>query len=296
MSFRNAIFAGGGSRCFWQLGFWEGAKSAGLDLQRSVRFVGSTSAGCAMATAAVLDRAHGALSLFQGFTRDNPRNIHWWNLHPRRRGSLFPHASMYRQALAEFIAHDDLATIQKAEVHFLMSDYPKWLRGTLGAVTALSIYALEKTLRGDPLHPRWPAKFGFTPLVGRASECRTLDDYITMVLAASCVPPVLPEGRFGDRDVLDGGLIENIPVRLADSQPGRTLVLASRKYDHALPANERVTWVQPSKPIRIDKFDYANPEGLQETFDLGLEDGRDFVQSGAIEVENNGSTEWHARF
>ena len=36
MEFRNAIFAGGGSRCFWQLGFWEGAKQTGLDLQSSV--------------------------------------------------------------------------------------------------------------------------------------------------------------------------------------------------------------------------------------------------------------------
>ena len=48
MTFRNAIFAGGGSRCFWQLGFWEGAKDAGLDLQASVQFIGSTSAGCAL--------------------------------------------------------------------------------------------------------------------------------------------------------------------------------------------------------------------------------------------------------
>ena len=86
MSFRNAIFAGGGSRCFWQLGFWEGAKAAGLDLQSSIRFVGSTSAGCAMATAAVLDRARGALHLFQELTAQNPRNIHWWNLHPRKPG------------------------------------------------------------------------------------------------------------------------------------------------------------------------------------------------------------------
>ena len=72
MRFRNAIFAGGGSRCFWQLGFWEGAKDAGLGLQTSVKFIGSTSAGCAMATAAVLDRAHDALSLFQEFTTRNP--------------------------------------------------------------------------------------------------------------------------------------------------------------------------------------------------------------------------------
>jgi len=279
MRFRNAIFAGGGSRCFWQLGFWEGAKESGLDLQRSVEFVGSTSAGCAMATAAVLDRAHDALSLFQDFTERNPKNIHWWNLHPLRRGSLFPHARMYRAALDEFVGHDDLQVIKKSSVHFLMSGYPKWLRGAVGATAALSIYAIEKTFRRDPLHPRWPAKLGFTPLVGRASDCMTLRDYIDMVLAASCVPPVLPEGRFEDRKVLDGGLIENIPVRLASDQPGNTLVLTSRRYEHELPSSDRITWVQPSKPIRIDKFDYANPQGLQETFDLGLQDGREFAES-----------------
>lgn len=279
MTFRNAIFAGGGSRCFWQLGFWEGAKTSGLDLQSSVKFVGSTSAGCAMATAAVLNRAHDALSIFQAFTRENPKNIHWWNLHPRRRGSVFPHASMYRRALHEFIAHDDFATLKRSSVHFLMSGYPKWLWGAVGAATALSIYAMEKTFRGDPLHPEWPVKFGFIPVVGRAADCETLQDYIEMVLAASCVPPVLPEGRFQHRKVLDGGLIENIPVRLAADQPGRTLVLASRRYEHALPSTDTVTWVQPSRQIKIDKFDYANPEGLQETFELGLRDGHQFGRS-----------------
>jgi hypothetical protein len=39
--------------------------------------------------------------------------------------------------------------------------------------------------------------------------------------------------------------------------------------------------VQPSEPIKIDKFDYANPEGLQETFNLGLRDGREFGRSCA---------------
>ncbi len=289
MRFRNAIFAGGGSRCFWQLGFWEGAKESGLDLQRSVEFIGSTSAGCAMATAAVLDRAEEALSIFRGFTAENPKNIHWWNLHPSRRGSLFPHARMYRRALDELIGHDDFTTIKQSSVHFLMSGYPKWLKGASGAAAALSIYALEMTFRGDPLHPTWPAKFGFTPLVGRAVDCHTLQDYIDMVLAASCVPPLLPEGRFRDRKVLDGGLIENIPVRLAADQPGQTLVLASRQYEHDLPSTDRITWVQPSEPIKIDKFDYANPDGLDETFELGMRDGREFGRRCAPSVAPSSS-------
>jgi predicted acylesterase/phospholipase RssA len=279
MRFRNAIFAGGGSRCFWQLGFWEGAKESGLDLQSSVKFVGSTSAGCAMASAAVLDRSWDALSLFKDFTEKNPKNIHWHNLNPFRPGALLPHGRMYRDALREFIGPTDFETIRKTSVHFLMSDYPRWLGGAIGAATALCIYGLEKTLRKDPIHPKWPAKAGFRPLVGRAADCRSAQDYIDMVLASSCVPPVLPEGRLGNRKVLDGGLIENIPVRLAENEPGETLVLLSRKYERELPSTKRVTWVQPSKPITIDKFDYANPDGLQETFEIGLHDGREFGRS-----------------
>ena len=48
VEFRNAVFAGGGSRCLWQLGFWDGANQAGLRLAETVDYAASTSAGCAM--------------------------------------------------------------------------------------------------------------------------------------------------------------------------------------------------------------------------------------------------------
>lgn len=285
MAFRNAIFAGGGSRCFWQLGFWEGAKESGLDLQRSVKFTGSTSAGCAMASIALLDRSHEALSLFKDFTARNPSNIHWNNVNPLKQGALFPHARMYREALNALIRPGDLHTLKKKSVHFLMSGYPRWLGGAFGTIAALCIYSMETTLRRDPIHPRWPLKAGFKPLVGRAADCQTPDDYIDMVLGASCIPPILPEGRFGNQKVLDGGLIENIPVCLAKGQPGETLVLLSRKYERELPSANHVTWVQPSQQIKIDKFDYTNPEGLQETFELGIDDGRKFGRSCVLDSE-----------
>ena len=74
--FENAIFAGGGSRCVWQLGFWQGAIAAGLPLDQTVSYVASTSAGCAMATAALLGRAQEAVDRFKTLTADNPGNIH----------------------------------------------------------------------------------------------------------------------------------------------------------------------------------------------------------------------------
>lgn len=276
MAFRNAVFAGGGSRCFWQLGFWEGAIEAGLDLRNSLQFVGSTSAGCAMATAAVLDRSRDALELFKDMTGKNPSNVHWRNLSPFREAPLLPHARMYREALETLVRPDDLPALKRIPVHFLMSGSPSWVRGRASTVIGFSIYALEQTLR-NPLHPRWPLLAGYRPIVGRTEDCNTLDELVDLILAASCIPPVLPGGRHRNEPVLDGGLIDNVPTLLTDDQPGETLVLMSQRYEGGLPTREATTYVQPSHAIRIDKFDYANPRGLQETFELGLHDGAQFA-------------------
>ncbi len=281
VEFRNAIFAGGGSRCFWQLGFWEGAKSAGLDLQGSVKFFGSTSAGSAMSAVAWLGQAREALALFKDFTAKNPANIHWNNVNPLKPGGLFPHPQMYREALRTIVGPVELRMLKQTSIHVLMSAYPGWLGGRLGTAFAFMVYGLETLVRGDVFHPTWPTKAGFRPVVGRVADCRTPDEFVDMVLASSRIPPVLPEGRFGDRPVLDGGFIEHVPVRLASDQPGETLVLLSQRHDGPFPKQRGVTWVHPSAPIEIDKFDYANPDGLQETFDLGLRDGQAFAHSCA---------------
>ncbi|MEM7434392.1 MAG: patatin-like phospholipase family protein [Myxococcota bacterium] len=278
MVFRNAVFAGGGSRCFWQLGFWEGAIEAGLELRESVKFMGSTSAGCAMATAAVLDRSRDALDLFKEMTRENPANIHWRNINPFRDAPLLPHARMYREALRVLVDPSDLPALKRIPVHFLMSGSPQWVRGRASTVLGFSIYALEQTLL-NPIHSRWPARAGYRPLVGRVADCETLDELVEMILAASCIPPVLPGGRHRDEPVLDGGLIDNVPTLLAEDQPGETLVLMSQRYETKLPVRPSTTYVQPSRTITIDKFDYANPEGLQATFELGVEDGVRFAET-----------------
>jgi hypothetical protein len=77
--------------------------------------------------------------------------------------------------------------------------------------------------------------------------------------------------------VLDGGIIDNVPAFLASDKPGRTLVLLSKRYRRVLPEPGRTWYVQPSEPIRLDKFDYANPEGLREAFELGWRDAGSFV-------------------
>ena len=54
--------------------------------------------------------------------------------------------------------------------------------------------------------------------------------------------------------------------------------------DPEVGAINRSTLIVQGEPIKIDKFDYANPDGLQETFDLGLRDGKKFGRSCVLDA------------
>ncbi|MEM1154658.1 MAG: patatin-like phospholipase family protein [Pseudomonadota bacterium] len=280
MRFDNVVFAGGGSRCMWQVGFWEGAKQGGLDLQASAHYLVSTSAGSAMATACALGRGRDALDMFMEMTAQNPRNIYWNHLLPGSGKPLLPHMAMYRKALEDFLQVGDLESLGTITLEFLMARYPRWMPSGLGALLAFTVYGLEKHLTGV-LHPSWTQRLGFQPLVAGNRDVDNERELIDVILASSTVPPVLPTGGFCGQRVLDGGIIDNVPAFLADAQGGNTLVLLSKRYRQALPAFESRCYVQPSEPIKIDKFDYANPQGLKDAFELGRKDALKFLSSNA---------------
>ena len=158
-----------------------------------------------------------------------------------------------------------------------MAKFPRWLPNGVWTFAAFTVYGLEKHLTGK-LHPTWTGKMGFEPLVRGNRDALEVSDLVEMILASSCVPPVLPGDGYKGQAVLDGGIIDNVPAHLADGRSGLTLVLLSKRYRSAPPQYEHRHYVQPSRPILIDKFDYANPEGLQETSDQGLADGAEFVR------------------
>jgi predicted acylesterase/phospholipase RssA len=276
--FENAIFAGGGSRCVWQLGFWHGANAAGLGLDETVSYVASTSAGCAMATAAILNRELEALERFKVLTAANPSNVHWRNLRPGSRKPLLPHMGMYRQVMNDFLTSDDLTALKRKALEFLIARRPVHLPGVLGPLIGFTVYGLEKRITGR-VHPQWSRRLGFEPIVANAGAATGVQELVEMVLAASCVPPVLRSPPYRGQLVLDGGMIDNVPAFLADQRPGETLVLLSKRYPRPLPEVPGRTYVQPSAPIRMDKFDYANPLGLQAVFELGTADGRAFAET-----------------
>ena len=274
--FQAVVFAGGGNRCLWQVGFWERvAPEIGL---RPLAVAG-VSAGAAMACAVVVGRGSAALEYFKDKTAANPANFY-----PGRIFSgepAFPHYAMYRQALLKILDEEALALLKAGpRVRILLARPPAWGRGVLGVVAGMGAYTLEKMISG-PIHPRSPSRLGFRPEVVEAAGCATASELADLILASSCTPPVVPRMRFGGAPALDGGLVDNVPLLALGQEEGPALILLTRRYrPELLKTPPARVYIQPSRPIEITKWDYTDPQGLQKAYDLGRSDGERFLAEG----------------
>ena len=70
------------------------------------------------------------------------------------------------------------------------------------------------------------------------------------------------------------------PDKLCDAIADALVQDASRRQKRALVGIEVAgrTYVSPSRPIPIAKWDYTSGDGVRRTFELGREDGAAFVR------------------
>ena len=272
--FDTVVFAGGGSRCFWQLGFWN-VVSPELNLRPSV--VAGTSTGSAFACFALASDPRNIVDYFKKIAGANKRNIYLKNIF--RKAPVFPHYEMYKKCL--LYALDDL-TMKKLysgpEIRILLARPPAWMGPKLAAIIGGIVYILEKKLF-YPLHPVIPTKIGYRGEVVLIQDCGTKEELADLIMHSSCAPPLLPVMKRDNRVVLDGGMIDNVPVRIVEDRPGNKLVLLTRRYrDDIFPVGNGIKYIQPSEDITIPKWEYSDPEGVQYVYDLGRKDGEAFVK------------------
>lgn len=268
------VFAGGGSRCLWQVGFWEVVSGAmGLRPRR----VAAASAGAAMACIVFAGKTQETLERFKEATARNRRNVYPSNLFGD--APVFPHYGMYRGTILDAVDTATLRALHEGpDIRVLLSRPSRRMGPRLAAAAGILGYMVERYLK-DPVHPSFGKRLGFTPRVVSVRECATVDELADLILASSCTPPFTPLLTWRGEPVLDGGLVDNVPVSILDGSEEPTLVLLTRKYDPArIPRVPNRTYVQPSRPIPISKWDYTNPEGLQEAYDLGRADGTAFCR------------------
>jgi predicted acylesterase/phospholipase RssA len=273
-SYNSVVLAGGGSRCFWHLGFWREAAGA---LALAPRQIACVSASSAMACMLVAELTDEALRLFMDVTRRNPRNVHWRNLWSAER--LFPHERMYRASLGALLDRKALSRVHDGpDLRILLARLPRWLGPRTGFLAAGLAYNFDKRIR-RVVHPTLPRALGIRPEVVPARSCSTPEALVDLIIASSCTPPMTTLQQWTGAYALDGGAVDNVPACALDGDPGQVLVLLTRQYPR-LPQIGGRTYVQPSRPIPISAWDYANPAGIQATYDLGRRDGEAFARSG----------------
>ncbi|MFP4474102.1 MAG: patatin-like phospholipase family protein [Desulfatibacillaceae bacterium] len=276
--FDHVVFAGGGNRCLWQVGFWEvAAREIGL----APKTVAAVSAGAAMACMILSGGASESFARFSRACGANKRNMYPENLF--RKQPVFPHFDMFARAMLETVDAAALARIQAGpELRILMARPPAGIGARTAAVAGILAYSLEKAFR-HPVHATWTRRLGFRPLVVRATDCRTPRDLARAVLCSSCTPPVTPLLRYRGAPVLDGGLVDNVPLYALDDvrRPGESvLVMLTRALPGGgAPDTADVTYVWPSRPIRINKWDYTNPEGQRRALEQGRRDAEAYLNN-----------------
>jgi predicted acylesterase/phospholipase RssA len=273
MSFDAIVFSGGGSRCFWQAGFYDELTTRGHIAPKQVAAV---SAGSAMACLAIVGRIRAGLDHFVAATAANRRNFYPRRLLSRDRPA-FPHFEMYREAILTVIDDEAFAALKRGpDLHLLIARPPWWLGARTGALLALAAYSFERRAV-DPIHPKLCRRLGFRPLVVRAQSCATPEELAELILHSSCTPPFTPLFERNGKPILDGGAVDPVPILALERSPERTLVLLTRHHPaHRIPKTAGAVYVQPSRPIAITKWDYANPAGLRQAFDLGRRDAEAF--------------------
>jgi len=271
--FEAVVFAGGGCRCFWQAGFWS-VVAPGLGL--APRLFGAVSAGSALACAALAGVADRVLQDFMRRTARNERNFY-----PRNLASpepVFPHERIYRDTLLANLDEEALERIRSGpDLRVLIARPPGWLGAVSGVAVGIVAHELDRLVRGQ-VHPLWARRIGFRGEVVSAASCASAEELADLVLQSSCTPPMTPLYHRDERIVLDGGLFDSVPVE-AVAEAKTMLVLLTRP--HARAAHPQVpgrTYVAPSRPIPVAKWDYTSPRLIQDTYDLGRRDGEAFVE------------------
>lgn len=274
--YRSLIFAGGGCRCFWQVGFLEVVMPA-LDLRPTA--VGAVSAGAAMACLVFAGMTRSGLQAFKDAIGGNRRNLFLLNL--LRGEPVFPQARMYRDTMLDLLDGASLEALHRGpDIRVVVARTPTFM-GPRMSLAAAAIVDQAQRIFSRRLHPRMALRLGFRPEVISVRECRTPWQLAQLILHSSCTPPFTPYYRRHGAPALDGGLIDSVPVSALDCASSPALVLLTRPHaETEIPRENGHRYVWPSQPVPVAKWDYTSPEKVQATFELGLRDGERFVRGG----------------
>jgi len=265
----SIVLAGGGCRTAWGVGVLEELRG---ELPAPREWAG-VSAGACMAVALAARATEPMMARFLALAAANRRNVY-----PERigRGGVFPHEPIYRATVACGLDDAGMTRLRAAgPVRILLAATVPGARLVPSFLGALRDYR-SRTRAGSPHRPdQCPP--GFSLEVVTAQELGSREAIVDAVLASSATPLVTGLPRSGGRTYVDGGFIENVPVRALSEEArlGRVLVLLTRPVrPDTLPSSPDRLYLAPETDVPVAKWDYTSPDRIASTFATGRSFGR----------------------
>jgi len=285
LSFRPRIglaLSGGGCKAFFGLGVGCVLQEAGIPIDE----LAGTSAGSAMALTLMSGSAEKVLRYFYAITLRNKSNFHFSRLFRGRRP--FPHEGMYRRAITTYMDYEKLRKSRtRVSINALLlppEKYPpeeNWKR--------LQLYSrMVRAFREEIVQ----AKRGmFYPVLAKAAIEAELEEVVfhnedftspqraeDIILASSSVPPLVSFQRIDGNYYLDGGILNNLPIlHLEKSDLIVAVYYEKLTRLHAeltgIEEGRTIIYVHPDENLPITTWDYANPNGILQAYEMGRRAG-----------------------
>ncbi|CTQ32227.1 patatin-like phospholipase family protein [Jannaschia rubra] len=271
LPYDQLVFSGGGTRCFWQGGFLHVLQRE-MDLTPSR--IAAVSGGALSAVGFVTHRGTRIRDTMIAEFARHDRNLPVHEPFDERAGNS-PHQRIYRRVVESCIG-DAGAARQVAEgpsVQILLARPPTSGMPKLSGSAVILAYEADLTIRSTP-HLAWAEATGLTPECVDANRAARDGKLCDLVCAAATIPPAFDPPLWDGKPAVDAGMIDQAP--LPDPDKGRTLILLTRQYRN-LPDVPGRTYLSPSEEVPADKIDFTDASKLRDTWRIGEEDARRFV-------------------
>lgn len=274
----SLALAGGGCKAFYALGVGKVLRDWGVRFNE----VSGVSAGAAMAMSVLSESEEQTVEYFEEITKRNSSNFHFSNL--LRGERTFPHEEMYRRGI-RFGMHFDkiLASGAKVIIHTVRA-HPKenslknkFRLARLISETGRAFLQDDRDKsEGKPgsrladIMKKWNMEdVDFTE-----KDFANPENIEQFILNSSSIPPIVDFQSVNNEYYLDGGLTNNLVIE--KFSPGSKII--GIYYEPSTIVGKdadllnRTYLIKPSKKIPISSFDYTNPIGVRETYELGKRD------------------------
>lgn len=274
----SLALAGGGCKAFYALGVGKVLRDWGVRFNE----VSGVSAGAAMAMSVLSESEEATVEYFEEITKRNSRNFHFSNL--LRGEPTFPHEEMYRRGIRFGMRFDKiLASGAKVIIHTVRA-HPKEnsLKNKFRLARLISesgrafIQDDRDKSEGKPASrmAEIMKKWNMEDVDFTEKDFTNPEIIEQFILNSSSIPPIVDFQSVNNEYYLDGGLTNNLVIE--KFSPNAKIIGIYYEPSTIVGKDpdllKRTYLIKPSKKLPISSFDYTNPVGVRETFELGKRD------------------------